>query len=114
MPATARSSRLQQTRMGIRAAWLMTSVSLTGWVVATTARTPMTKDVFGLNVPPLKKKNKLLKKPNKKLLKKKKVTHTRVGDRNGYYNTLAFSAWYRYIVLWSLYLCTASCTMVIC
>src|SRR2546425_9685533 len=35
---------------------------------------------------------------NKKLLNKKRVTHTRVGDRNGYYNTLAFNAWYRYIV----------------
>lgn len=32
---------------------LMLIVSLTGWVVATTARTPMTKDVLGLNVPPL-------------------------------------------------------------
>jgi cytochrome b561 len=31
----------------------MLAVSLTGWLVATTARTPMTKDVFGLNVPPL-------------------------------------------------------------
>jgi cytochrome b561 len=28
-------------------------VSLTGWVVATTARVPMTKDVFGLNIPRL-------------------------------------------------------------
>jgi cytochrome b561 len=28
-------------------------ISLTGWVVATTARVPMTKDIFGFNVPPL-------------------------------------------------------------
>jgi cytochrome b561 len=28
-------------------------VSLTGWVVATTFRTPMTKDVFGIDVPPI-------------------------------------------------------------
>jgi hypothetical protein len=49
---------------------------------------------------------------------------------SGYYNTLAFNAWYRYIVLWSLFIRTensdmnyywlfhywrtASCTMVIC
>jgi cytochrome b561 len=33
--------------------FFMLAVSLTGWLVATTARTPMTKDVFGLNVPPL-------------------------------------------------------------
>jgi len=32
---------------------LIFTVSLTGWVVATTARVPMTKDVFGLNIPPL-------------------------------------------------------------
>jgi cytochrome b561 len=32
---------------------LMLIVSLTGWVVATTARTPMTKDVFNIDVPPL-------------------------------------------------------------
>jgi cytochrome b561 len=33
--------------------FFMLAVSLTGWLVATTFRTPMTKDVFGLNVPPL-------------------------------------------------------------
>jgi cytochrome b561 len=32
---------------------LMLVVSLTGWVVATTFRTPMTKDVFGIDVPPI-------------------------------------------------------------
>src|SRR5437667_7887991 len=30
---------------------LMFVVSLTGWMVATTFRTPMTKDLFGLSVP---------------------------------------------------------------
>jgi cytochrome b561 len=30
---------------------LMFVVSLTGWMVATTFRTPMTKDVFGINIP---------------------------------------------------------------
>jgi cytochrome b561 len=33
--------------------FFMLAVSLTGWLVATTFRTPMTKDVFGFNVPPL-------------------------------------------------------------
>ena len=28
-------------------------VSVTGWMVATTFRVPMTKDVFGINVPPI-------------------------------------------------------------
>ena len=32
---------------------LMLVVSVTGWMVATTFRSPMTKDVFGINVPPL-------------------------------------------------------------
>jgi cytochrome b561 len=32
---------------------LMVVVSLTGWVVATTFRTPMTKDAFGIDVPPI-------------------------------------------------------------
>ena len=32
---------------------LMFVVSLTGWIVATTFRNPMTKDLFGLNVPPI-------------------------------------------------------------
>lgn len=32
---------------------LMLVVSLTGWVVATTFRTPMTKDVLGIDVPPI-------------------------------------------------------------
>jgi cytochrome b561 len=32
---------------------LMFVVSVTGWMVATTFRTPMTKDVFGIDVPPL-------------------------------------------------------------
>ena len=32
---------------------LMLIVSVTGWMVATTFRTPMTKDAFGINVPPL-------------------------------------------------------------
>jgi cytochrome b561 len=30
---------------------LMLIVSVTGWMVATTFRTPMTKDVFGINIP---------------------------------------------------------------
>jgi cytochrome b561 len=32
---------------------LMFIVSLTGWLVATTFRVPMTKDLFGIDVPPL-------------------------------------------------------------
>lgn len=32
---------------------LMVVVSVTGWMVATTFRTPMTQDVFGFHVPPL-------------------------------------------------------------
>jgi cytochrome b561 len=32
---------------------LMVVVSLTGWMVATTFRSPMTKDLFGVNVPPI-------------------------------------------------------------
>jgi cytochrome b561 len=32
---------------------LMFIVSLTGWMVATTFRVPMTKDLLGLNVPPI-------------------------------------------------------------
>ena len=32
---------------------LMFFVSLTGWMVATTFRVPMTKDLFGIDVPPL-------------------------------------------------------------
>jgi cytochrome b561 len=32
---------------------LMFVVSLTGWVVATTFRNPMTKDLFGIDVPPI-------------------------------------------------------------
>jgi cytochrome b561 len=32
---------------------LMLVVSLTGWVVATTLRTPMTKDAFGIDVQPI-------------------------------------------------------------
>src|SRR5262249_47174588 len=32
---------------------LMIIVSLTGWMVATTFRVPMTKDLFGIDVPPL-------------------------------------------------------------
>jgi cytochrome b561 len=32
---------------------LMFVVSLTGWVVATTFRVPMTKDLFGIDVPPI-------------------------------------------------------------
>jgi cytochrome b561 len=32
---------------------LMFVVSLTGWMVATTFRVPMTKDLFGIDVPPL-------------------------------------------------------------
>jgi cytochrome b561 len=32
---------------------LMFVVSLTGWLTATTFRTPMTKDVFGIDVPPI-------------------------------------------------------------
>ena len=32
---------------------LMLIVSVTGWMVATTFRVPMTKDVFGIDVPPL-------------------------------------------------------------
>ena len=31
----------------------MEFVIVTGWVVATTARVPMTQDVFGFHVPPL-------------------------------------------------------------
>jgi len=32
---------------------LMFVVSLTGWIVATTFRNPMTKDMFGIDVPPI-------------------------------------------------------------
>ena len=32
---------------------LMFAVSLTGWMVATTFRVPMTKDVFGIEIPPI-------------------------------------------------------------
>ena len=32
---------------------LMFIVSLTGWLVATTFRVPMTKDVFGIDIPPI-------------------------------------------------------------
>ena len=32
---------------------LMLIVSVTGWMVATTFRTPMTKDLLGINVPPI-------------------------------------------------------------
>ena len=32
---------------------LMFIVSVTGWMVATTFRVPMTKDVFGINIPPI-------------------------------------------------------------
>src|SRR5262245_38884207 len=32
---------------------LMFAVSLTGWMVATTFRVPMTKDLLGIDVPPL-------------------------------------------------------------
>ncbi len=32
---------------------LMLIVSLTGWMVATTFRVPMTRDVFGIDVPPI-------------------------------------------------------------
>jgi cytochrome b561 len=32
---------------------LILIVSLTGWVVATTFRNPMTKDLFGIDVPPI-------------------------------------------------------------
>jgi cytochrome b561 len=32
---------------------LMFIVSLTGWMVATTFRVPMTEDLFGINVPPI-------------------------------------------------------------
>src|SRR5262245_12994024 len=33
--------------------FLMFVVSVTGWMVATTIRNPMTKDLFGLDVPPI-------------------------------------------------------------
>src|SRR5260370_42545926 len=32
---------------------LMFVVSVTGWMVATTFRNPMTKDLFGIDVPPI-------------------------------------------------------------
>jgi cytochrome b561 len=54
LPADLRPWERLAARLGhIGLYILMFVVSLTGWVVATTFRTPMTKDVFGIDVPPI-------------------------------------------------------------
>jgi cytochrome b561 len=52
-PDTKRWERLAAQGGHVGLYLLMFVVSATGWLVATTFRSPMTKDLFGLNIPPL-------------------------------------------------------------
>ena len=54
LPADLRPWERIAARVGHASLYvLMLVVSLTGWMVATTFRTPMTKDVFGIDIPPI-------------------------------------------------------------